>query len=343
MADIFISYASEDRSKARELADILVARGFSVWWDRKIPLGKSFDEVIETALRESRCVVVLWSKASVASEWVRNESAEAKRREILVPVFIESVDAPLAFRLLNGANLSDWYSGLQGAEFDKLIERISELVASIGTGQSHARPVVSADGVTTTAAAQIVTRQWFRSPLVLTGIVACIAVAGLGGYFFAAHKPPQLERDSLPAKPIEKVATPSNPIAGLGDSDMEKAIGDLAKAFGGAVPAASLATGFHVPDLGARFTYLTAEQSASTLGSLPPGAVVLEVQSEGPLAKAGIHAGDVVLAIAGMKIASEEKLREAIRKVGAGKTEFIFRRDNRTRTVAVECSGCNEG
>lgn len=141
MADIFISYASEDRPKARELADALAARGFSVWWDRKIPLGKSFDEVIETALRESKCVVVLWSAVSVASEWVRNEAAEAKRREIVAPAFIEAVDAPLAFRLLNGANLADWQSGLQGAEFDKLIERINELVASTGTGRSLTRPV----------------------------------------------------------------------------------------------------------------------------------------------------------------------------------------------------------
>ena len=108
MADIFISYASEDRQRAGALAETLGAHGWSVWWDREIPLGQSFDQVIEKALASAKCVIVLWSSVSIASEWVRNEASEAKRRAILIPVFIERVDAPLAFRLLNGADLRDW-------------------------------------------------------------------------------------------------------------------------------------------------------------------------------------------------------------------------------------------
>jgi hypothetical protein len=49
--DIFISYAHEDREKAKTLANVLAARGWKVWWDRKIAPGEAFDVVIERQLR----------------------------------------------------------------------------------------------------------------------------------------------------------------------------------------------------------------------------------------------------------------------------------------------------
>ena len=55
MSDIFISYASQDRQKAQLLAGVLEAQGWSVFWDRTIPPGKTFDEFIEAALDESKC------------------------------------------------------------------------------------------------------------------------------------------------------------------------------------------------------------------------------------------------------------------------------------------------
>ena len=50
MADIFLSYATEDRARAKSLAESLELRGWAVWWDKKIPLGTSFDQVIEEAI-----------------------------------------------------------------------------------------------------------------------------------------------------------------------------------------------------------------------------------------------------------------------------------------------------
>jgi TIR domain len=89
MTDIFISYASEDRDRARKVASALQACGWSVWWDRNIKAGQAFDQVIEHELETAKSVVVLWSKDSVSSEWVRNEAATAAERDVLVPALID--------------------------------------------------------------------------------------------------------------------------------------------------------------------------------------------------------------------------------------------------------------
>ena len=81
MHDVFISYAREDRDRARVLADALVGRGWSVWWDWKIIAGQTFDHAIEQQLEAAGSVVVLWSEHWVASEWVRNEAAVAAERD----------------------------------------------------------------------------------------------------------------------------------------------------------------------------------------------------------------------------------------------------------------------
>jgi hypothetical protein len=68
MTDLFLSYASEDREQASKLASSLEECGWSVWWDRKIVAGETFDQVIERELETAKSVVVLWSKNSIASE-----------------------------------------------------------------------------------------------------------------------------------------------------------------------------------------------------------------------------------------------------------------------------------
>jgi len=66
MSDIFLSYATEDRPRTRILLEALESRGWSVWWDRTLPVGQTFDSVIESALADARCAVVLCSEASVS-------------------------------------------------------------------------------------------------------------------------------------------------------------------------------------------------------------------------------------------------------------------------------------
>ena len=67
MSDIFISYKREEQPIARKLANALESEGWSVWWDPKLRAGEHFDDVIEKALNEAKCVIVMWSKRSVQS------------------------------------------------------------------------------------------------------------------------------------------------------------------------------------------------------------------------------------------------------------------------------------
>jgi hypothetical protein len=133
MADLFLSYAREDRECAELLARALSQRGWSVWWDRQIHVGRSFSEVIERELGRAKCVIVLWSKHSLASDWVQNEAAEALHRKALVPVRIEDVRPPLEFRRLQTADLIDWRKGFDSPDFDACITAIELLVDQTGT------------------------------------------------------------------------------------------------------------------------------------------------------------------------------------------------------------------
>jgi hypothetical protein len=130
MSDVFISYAREDRAKAQALAKLLSQYGWLVWWDRVIPIGRSFDQVIEEAIDAAQCVIVLWSSTAVRSDWVKLEAREGVRRKILLPALLEEVKIPLEFRYLQAANLTDWSGEPDHSGLEELIQAVEVQVRS---------------------------------------------------------------------------------------------------------------------------------------------------------------------------------------------------------------------
>ena len=128
MADVFVSYARDDEPKAQQLAKALTNHGWDVWWDRHITPGHVFSEVIQHQLEHAACVVVLWSKASIASEYVRDEATVAKERAALVPALIDDVRPPLGFRQRQVVNLAGWRGDLNDLDYLSLVDAINRLV-----------------------------------------------------------------------------------------------------------------------------------------------------------------------------------------------------------------------
>jgi hypothetical protein len=130
MADIFISYANEDRESAAQVAHMIESAGWRVWWDRRIPAGRTWRQVLQDALRDMRCMVVLWSKNSVESTWVAEEAEEARRLgKTIVPILLERCEPPIGFRAIQAADLTSWDGSVEDQAAQVFL---SDLKSAIG-------------------------------------------------------------------------------------------------------------------------------------------------------------------------------------------------------------------
>jgi hypothetical protein len=205
MSDIFISYSRDERARVQGLATALERRGWSVWWDPDIRTGQDFDASIAAALQAARCVVVVWSKRSVDSPWVKDEAEVGRRRGVLVPVRIDAVDRPLGFGRLQTVDLIDWDGREPHPEFEKLAGDIANILAGgrrPGTGAiaSASRTPAAPASPASTATAPRPAAPGFaanlhRHRLVFASAAAAIvALLGYVLYPFSTVAPPADDR-----------------------------------------------------------------------------------------------------------------------------------------------------
>jgi hypothetical protein len=135
-ADVFVSYSSADRDRVKPLVRQLESAGWKVWWDRKLLPGSPFQQEIEQALELAGCVIVVWSKNSVASDWVIAEADEGRKRQSLIPVSLDGVTPPLQFRTRHTVDLSNWHGGVT----PEVVEILRALEALLGS-PPHPPPV----------------------------------------------------------------------------------------------------------------------------------------------------------------------------------------------------------
>ena len=135
MADVFISYVSEDLAIVDQIAAALSHAGFSVWWDRQIHGGADFRREIDRQLEEARVAIVLWSNASIDSDWVRDEAQQAHDQKKLIPLRVGRVQPPLGFRQVQSIDFSDWNGDASSRAFENLLESLRRLLGDISRVQ----------------------------------------------------------------------------------------------------------------------------------------------------------------------------------------------------------------
>jgi hypothetical protein len=122
MADVFISYASEDRARVRPLADALQSRGFNLWWDRSLAAGQDYTAIIERELKAAKAVIVVWTQSSSSSSFVRDVAGRARDEGRLVPVLLDQVQLPLGFGAFQAEDFTKWNGGANAPQMQLLEE-----------------------------------------------------------------------------------------------------------------------------------------------------------------------------------------------------------------------------
>ena len=72
------------------------------------PVGALLSRVIANALQTAKCVVVAWSKLSVAGQWVLEEADAGKSCNVRLPAMVEEVQVPRIFRHIEAGRLIGW-------------------------------------------------------------------------------------------------------------------------------------------------------------------------------------------------------------------------------------------
>ena len=192
MAKVFLSYDREDLAKAKSVASYLEEAGHAVWWDRNIRGGAQYSKEIERALEDSDAVVVLWSAASVNSEWVRDEAAEGRDRGRLIPVLLEPVKPPMGFRQFQTIDVTDWSS--------KPSKRAPMLLDALSTGATAPQRTPPESNPHGSAMAFA----WNRRSFAILAMLALVIAASVTGL---------LTGGSAAAPTVSVTAADSNPLS----------------------------------------------------------------------------------------------------------------------------------
>jgi hypothetical protein len=144
MVDVFISYKREERDAVRIIAERLRALALEVWFDADLTMSAGFDEEVAAKLAEAKCVLVCWTPAAIASEWVRGEAALVYGEGKLVPCFLEPTKLIPPFNLQQTEDLMRWAGQEDDPNWIRLLTGLGDKVGRPGIATFAAAMAVDA-------------------------------------------------------------------------------------------------------------------------------------------------------------------------------------------------------
>ena len=132
---MFISYSRSDHEKVGDIARMIAAEGYQVWWDADLPPHMSYGDVITAKIGEAKAAVVVWSESAAASEWVRAEADVARNQKKLIQTALDDVMPPLPFNQIQCAMLGDWNGSPDHPGWRKVRESLIALCGPRGSDE----------------------------------------------------------------------------------------------------------------------------------------------------------------------------------------------------------------
>jgi hypothetical protein len=127
---VFISYSHDDSEFVDKLALNLVQRNVYIWLDKwELSVGDSLLDKIQAAITEASALIIILSKSSVKSGWVRKELNAGlvreldEKRVIVLPLLLEDCEIPMFLK-------EKMYADFRN-DFDKGLQSVSEAIAKI--------------------------------------------------------------------------------------------------------------------------------------------------------------------------------------------------------------------
>ena len=130
MADVFLSYARQERASAETVKAGLEKLGLSVFFDvDSLDGGDAFPDVLDREVKSAGAVVSLWSAHALTRPWVKIECRIAKDRGVLIPTAISALDplhdVPAAFYDTQIIDLADYSGNAEDEGWRKLVRALA--------------------------------------------------------------------------------------------------------------------------------------------------------------------------------------------------------------------------